>query len=228
MSRLFKKGAAEPAIRTEVVRDQPMTRQGSRPGKLFITAELRNQYRAGALTLRQLATLYGVSVATVWRQLKHQGIARGSRRGRPPNSKRRSLVLQLAGQGWTRRQIADHLGITPEWVRVILADNGLAVPMRTLNCPRCGTPVASGHKAYQACQPSVCLGCLRLTPNAPFAERLKALRLARNLSVAQLSVRSGLSRTSIQNYERHQALPTPASLRKLAQCLEGVGSAKPG
>jgi transcriptional regulator of acetoin/glycerol metabolism len=72
-----------------------MARQAAKPVKATIIARLRKQYQAGTLNLRQLAALQGVSITTVWRKLKRQGISRGSSRGRPPNSKKRSLVLDV-------------------------------------------------------------------------------------------------------------------------------------
>jgi transcriptional regulator with XRE-family HTH domain len=205
-----------------------MRRAAAKLVKPAITAELRRQYEAGSLTLRELADSLDVSIATVWRWLKRQGASRGSRRGRPPNSKKRSLVLDLATQGLTRSQIADQLGITPEWVRVILADNGVAISMHVLKCAKCGVTIATGHKVHQGDQPALCPGCLRQSPHATFGQRLKALRLARNLSVAQLGDQCGLSRTTIENYEKDQAVPTPASFRKLAKRLEGLASLEKG
>ena len=202
-----------------------MPRKGAQRAKVTIAAGLRKQYEAGTLTLRQLASLHGVSIATVWRHLKGQGIIRGSGRGRPPSSKTRSLVLDLAAQGVTRRQIADQLGITPEWVRAILADNGVVISTNALNCARCGAVIARGHKACQGNEAALCRACLSQAPDATFGQRLKTVRLALNLSVAQLSAQCGLSRWAIQNYEKGRRVPTRASLRKLASHLKAFGSA---
>jgi transcriptional regulator with XRE-family HTH domain len=162
--------------------------------------------------------MQGVSVTTIWRQLKRHGICRGSRRGRPSAKKTRATVLKRAAQGRSRREIASELGVTPEWVRSILAENGIAVSLQILTCRRCKTRIAGGHKAEQ--QPRVlCLACLRQRPGLPFAERLKSFRLAQDLSRAQLSDRCGLSRAVIGNYERGEGQPTEASARRLALAL---------
>jgi transcriptional regulator with XRE-family HTH domain len=183
-----------------------------------LTPQLLTQYCAERVTLRQLAAVQGVSVTTIWRQLKRRGICRGSRRGRPTDKQKRATVLQRAAQGRSRRQIAEELGVTPEWVRSLLAEKGLAVSLQILKCRRCGAPITSGHKAEQ--NPRVlCLNCVRQQPELPFAERLKCFRLSQNLSRAQLSVRCGLSRAVLGNYERGEGQPTPRSARQLARAL---------
>jgi transcriptional regulator with XRE-family HTH domain len=197
-----------------------MARSSSRRVPLTISSGLLNKYRAKQITLQQLASLKGVAVATIWRQLRRQGIWRDSRRGRPPSSKKRSLILSLAAEGWNRRQIAEHLQVTPEWVRSILAEHGLTVSLEILRCQQCGTVVARGHKVHQSGPPVLCPSCLQRKPEAPFAQRLKSHRLAKNLSVAELSARSGLSRAAIGKYERGLAEPSPASAGKLARALD--------
>jgi DNA-binding XRE family transcriptional regulator len=198
-----------------------MTRQGTLPARLKFSARLLRQYRAEKITLQQLAAIHDVSVSTVWRELRRRGVCRGSRRGRPPNKDRHTPVMELAAQGWSRRQIADHLGVTPEWVRCILAEHGLAVSLQILKCRHCGAPIASGHKARQAeGDPRVlCVACLRQLPDPPFTEVLRTLRLAGNLSLAQLSARSGLSRALLWNYERGLGRPSWESACRLAVAL---------
>ena len=190
---------------------------------LDIPPRLRQQYLAGETTLQQLAHTFGVSVSTVWRELKRRGVCRGSRRGRPPDGSRDPVVLDLAAQGLTRRQIAQKAGVSPEWVRCILARHGLSVSLKVLQCNSCGAPVASGHKAHQKSAVS-CLACLAQRPGPPLAQRLRTLRLAANLSRAQLSARCGLSLAVLGIYERGEGLPSPESLSRLARAL-GVGAA---
>jgi transcriptional regulator with XRE-family HTH domain len=189
---------------------------------LEIPPELIRRYQAEGITLQQLADRHGVSVSTIWRELKRRGICRGSRRGRPVNHETREAIQALAAKGWSRQQIARQLKVTPEWVRSILAEQGLSVSYQILKCPHCGKTVASGHKAHQpqANRQIVCAECLEKQPWLPFGQRLRGLRLAQNLSVAQLSARCGLSRAAIGNYERGQGQPTPENARKLA---EGLG-----
>jgi len=150
--------------------------------------------------------------------LKSQGIKRMSRRGRPPNPERHQQIIDFAAQGWTRHKIADHLGITPEWVRAVLAQYGFVVSLRILKCPGCGAPVAKGHKALQNSL-ALCKNCLHPGKVLSFGQRLKSFRLAENLSLEELSYRSGLSKTMIGNYERDEANPTDASAQKLADSL---------
>jgi transcriptional regulator with XRE-family HTH domain len=187
--------------------------------RLGIPSARRSEYRAGEITLRQLADQFGVASCTIWRELKRGGICRDSRRGRPPSSRKRSLVLALASLGHTRREIAEKLGVTAEWVRTILADNGLAVSLQVLKCKCCRTPVAKGHKAYQGTRP-LCVACVQQRRHVPFAQRLLAFRLARELSRAQLAFQAGLSPALVGNYERGVGRPTPQTTRKLALALE--------
>jgi DNA-binding XRE family transcriptional regulator len=201
-----------------------MATPGSHQVPFRLSSGLLNQYRSKQITLQQLASLNGVSVTTIWRELKRRGLSRGSRRGRPPSFKKRSLVLSLAAEGWTRRQIADHLRVTPEWVRSILAEHGMAVSLQILRCGQCGAVLAKGHMAYQGEQAAVCLSCLQSMQDATFSQRLKAHRLARNFSLAELSTRSGLSRAAIGSYERGLTHPSPSSAGKLAHAL-GISEA---
>jgi DNA-binding XRE family transcriptional regulator len=199
-------------------RDNIMVTQGVISAGGELSPQLLNQYCAERVTLRQLAEVQGVSVTTIWRQLKRRGIYRGSRRGRPADKQKRATVFKRVAQGRSRRQIADELGVSPEWIRCILAESGLSVSLQILTCRRCKTPIASGHKAEQ--HPRVlCLACLRQEPDLPFAERLRTFRLAHNLSRRQLSARCGLSRAVIGNYERGEGQPTRPSVRKLAAAL---------
>jgi DNA-binding Lrp family transcriptional regulator len=101
-----------------------------------ISRQLLNQFRAEKVTLRQLAGVQGVSVTTIWRRLKRRGICRGSRRGRPAEKEKRATVLRRAAQGRSRREIAKELGVSPEWVRCMLAEHGIAVSLQILTCRR--------------------------------------------------------------------------------------------
>lgn len=53
----------------------------------------------------------------------------------------------------------------------------------------------------------------------PFAARLRALRLAANLTITDLATAAGLSRQTIYNYEGGVGEPTWAVVQKLAECL---------
>lgn len=185
---------------------------------LKIAAHLIRQYQEEKITLQELATEHEVSVSTIWRELKRRGVSRGSKRGRPTTRDKYPQVIALAGQGWTRRQIAEHLDLTPEWVRCILAEHGLTVSMRILKCRQCGTPVTSGHKAERN-EETLCKFCLLKQDHPAFADRLRAFRLAASLSQAQLSQLTGLSQAAIGIYERGQGQPTLESVRKLAHGL---------
>ena len=61
----------------------------------------------GSASAFALARRYGA--ALVIRHGRRCGIDRGSKRGRPSTRKNYPEVIELAAQGWTRRQIAEHL-----------------------------------------------------------------------------------------------------------------------
>jgi transcriptional regulator with XRE-family HTH domain len=191
------------------------------PEPIEIAAELVERYRQKKITLQELAKIHRASVATIWRRLKRQGVCQDSRRGRPTNSQTRKSVLTLAARGWSRRQIAEELMVTQEWVRSILAERGLSVSSQILKCQHCGEAIVAGHKSYQP-KPNhhvLCLGCLKKRPGSPFSQRLKGVRLAQNLSVSELSAKCGLSRAAIGKYESGRAKPTLENARKLAATL---------
>jgi len=52
-----------------------------------------------------------------------------------------------------------------------------------------------------------------------FATRLRAIRLAANLTITDLAESAGLSRQTIYNYENGASDPTWAMVCKLAECL---------
>lgn len=199
-----------------------MDTSGRCNGQLRIAPRLLRKYREEKITLQELAAMHEVSISTIWRQLKRCGIDRGSKRGRPSTRKNYPQVIELAARGWTRRQIAEQLGLTPEWVRCILAEHGLTVSLRILKCRKCGAEVTEGHKAERN-GAALCKYCLQ-RERPTFAQRLKTFRLAENLSQAQLSEKTGLSQSMIGNYERGQGKPTCASVQKLARGL-GVKAA---
>jgi transcriptional regulator with XRE-family HTH domain len=171
-----------------------MVQPNTVPELIEIPAELVERYRQNKITLHELAKIHQASVATIWRRLKRQGVCQHSRRGRPTNSQTRKSVLTLAAQGWSRRQIAEELMVTQEWVRSILAERGLTVSSQILKCQHCGEA-------------------------SPFSQRLKGVRLAQNLSVSELSAKCGLSRAAIGKYESGRAKPTLENARKLAATL---------
>lgn len=75
---------------------------------------------------------------------------------------------------------------------------------------------------------ALCLRCLAARPEAPFAQRLKALRLAAGLSRAELAQRSGLAPGSLRAYEDGRRKPQRRSVTHLARVLgDGLHGGKP-
>lgn len=52
-----------------------------------------------------------------------------------------------------------------------------------------------------------------------FAEKLKEIRQKQNMSIKELSEKSGLTTTIIISYEKDRCVPGPVSISKLASAL---------
>src|SRR5262249_38838422 len=77
--------------------------------------------------------------------------------------------------------------------------------------------------------PALCLPCLSRRPRTAFGQRLRAYRLAWNLSRLGLAQRSGVSQEAVRGLERGAHRPRTETLRKLAEALGiGPGELLPG
>jgi DNA-binding XRE family transcriptional regulator len=91
-------------------------------------------------------------------------------------------------------------------------------------CRACRAWVAVGRHSIESNRAPLCLACLAVLPDAPFAERLKAHRLAAGLTQTELAGRSGVAEGSISMNERGQVTPGAASLARLVRVLgPGLG-----
>lgn len=86
--------------------------------------------------------------------------------------------------------------------------------------------IVRGRRGLLGRGTAVCLDCLASQPEAPFAERLRACRLAAGLTQEELAERAGLSPTSIWQYEQGEALPRAGTRACLARVL-GPGLSSP-
>src|SRR6516164_768418 len=104
--------------------------------------------------------------------------------GRKADPRRQRLAAVLRARGLTFAAIGRRLGVTPEAARqMALAAAGRPAPPR---CASCAGPLPMRSRGGR------CPACVAADPDAPFAERLRALRLAAGLTGARLAARAGL------------------------------------
>jgi DNA-binding XRE family transcriptional regulator len=84
-----------------------------------------------------------------------------------------------------------------------------------LPCRECGATVAAGPAQVRSNGPALCLACLERHPDAPFADRLKAHRLAAGLTLVELARRVGVPFQNLSEYERGAAEPRWRRLARL-------------
>jgi len=91
---------------------------------------------------------------------------------------------------------------------------------KSVPCCRCGRAIAPARPGLDRikCRP-VCLECLPELSGATFVERLRALRVAKDLSRHQLAEAAGLSPSAIRYYEGEGSIPRGAALAKLVAVL---------
>ncbi len=94
-----------------------------------------------------------------------------------------------------------------------------------VHCCGCGRAITRGQRGLKGNGNALCLNCLGAR-QAPFAERLRAYRLAAGLTQDELAQRSGLSATSVWQYEQGEAVPRAGTLARLVEIL-GSGLAPP-
>jgi transcriptional regulator with XRE-family HTH domain len=145
--------------------------------------------------------------------------------GRKADPRRRERARLLREQGKTLNQIAAEIGCTRQNVCHLLRQS--VQPGRgPVPCAGCGGPLGPAARPRDAAE-GLCLPCLARGPDAPFAVRLRAHRLAAGLSAAALARRAGLSGVTVPTLERGVYSPRPETLAKLAEAL-GVGVAELG
>src|SRR5262245_27492651 len=144
-----------------------MAQRGPKPKPVELREPWLAQFRAGAINLAELARRAGVSVTTVYRELRRRGIEptgyRGGRRTPPSVAPR---VVALYRRGLSLRLVAQRTGLSPEGARKVLRRAGLQ--LRAPSCPLYdpqGRPVRLRR----------------------FGPRLRALRRAAGLSQARLA-----------------------------------------
>jgi transcriptional regulator with XRE-family HTH domain len=132
----------------------------------------------------------------------------------------RRRVEELRAEGLSRREVAARLGATPEQVGHAELLARLGRPVVALPCRECGVTVATGPPTIRNNGAALCLACLARHPDASFADRLKAHRLAAGLTVMELGARLGISPQDVSDYEGGRTEP---KLPRLAQLVAVLG-----
>jgi transcriptional regulator with XRE-family HTH domain len=139
--------------------------------------------------------------------------------GRKPNLERRRQVLKLRDRGLTLKEIAKRFGVSKQAVWSLLNSRPQRTAARAVPCTGCGAVIVSPGALRRDAISALCLGCLRLRPQATFAQRLKALRLAAGLSRTELAQRTGIAPGSLSAYEEALRKPQDRSAARLAHVL---------
>jgi hypothetical protein len=185
-----------PPLRVENVR----AGQGRAPIRINLQPEHLAEVRAGQLTPARLARRCRVSLPVVLRELRRLGVQLpAGRQGGAHRPAWEGRVVREYRQGRTIRQIAQGQGRDTKTVRRALIRNGVA---RRSSGP---VPFAEG-----------------LTPEGRvhLGLRVRALRLARGLSLSDVLALSGVSPTTIIAVEAGQRTPTRRTMQRLS---EGLG-----
>src|SRR5262245_4286497 len=139
--------------------------------------------------------------------------------GRKPDLERRRQVLTMRDSGLTLSEIALRFGVSKQAIWSLLNSRRQRTAARAVACTGCGAVIFSAGALRRDAAAALCLACLHGRPDAPFAQRLKALRLAAGLSRAELATRTGLAPGSLRAYEDGRRKPQGRSARRLAGVL---------
>jgi DNA-binding XRE family transcriptional regulator len=107
----------------------------------------------------------------------------------------------------TLAAIGRRVGISREAARLMVLASALPP------CATCEAPLPRGSRGGR------CPACVTADPSAPFAERLRALRVAAGLTQAELAGRAGLPLGTLGHYECGRVGPQAARLAALARVL---------
>jgi transcriptional regulator with XRE-family HTH domain len=138
-------------------------------------------------------------------------------------------MAALRAQGLSYAQVGRRLGISKQAVHDAVRRLEAPPPPRCVPCARCGRVIVSPGALPSDRGSALCLPCLAQTPGAPFAQRVRSLRLAAGLTRAELERRAGLHRDAVTDYECGGHVPRRRNLARLARVLPGLlGGAGPG
>ena len=141
----------------------------------------------------------------------------------PPDSgigdeNRREMAL-LRAKGMTLVEISRRFGVSAQRVQRVLKKVQVKPAPIPFTCMECNSTIDSPALLRCDVGETLCLQCLARCPDAPFGQRLRALRVGAGLTRGQLAGRVALSESTIGQYERGQSVPGRMALQALSRLL---------
>lgn len=135
---------------------------------------------------------------------------------------RQEQAARLRARGLSYSEVGKRLGVSKQCAHAMTKAhrNGKYDLREPIRCRLCQAGLnARGAHPRDHLQ-ALCVAC---SAGRPFAERLKAHRIAAGLTVAELARRTGLAFRTIHSLQQGHVLnPTPVTVRKLARVLKGL------
>jgi transcriptional regulator with XRE-family HTH domain len=128
---------------------------------------------------------------------------------------KRKQMARLRARGLTLQEIGDRLGISRQRVHALLKEEAVTSP--GITCRRCGQEIAPWPGASRNLGPVYCLECL--PEKVSFGQRLRAHRVAAQLTQAELAARIGVPPGMICYWERDQRRPMRRNVAALVSVL---------
>jgi transcriptional regulator with XRE-family HTH domain len=147
------------------------------------------------------------------------------KRGRKPDFRRRRRAADLRRQGLTESEIGAELGCTKQNVSKLL--KGQNVPPYTLHCSSCSSVIARGPVTLRLNSSAHCLDCLQRLPAPTLGQRIKAYRVAADLTQAELARRIGVDYMTVSYWERDLKMPMWRAIAALITVLGADFLTKP-
>jgi DNA-binding XRE family transcriptional regulator len=138
-------------------------------------------------------------------------------RGKPPNLKRRQQIAEFRTAGLSLTEIDRRLGVSRQSVHQHLQRSGQTILRPGIICCVCGRMLGSRLRSASERSPVSCTACL--PPEATLGQRLRAYRMAAQLTPAELAARIGVVPARIYSWECDQKHPLPGNIARLGQVL---------
>jgi transcriptional regulator with XRE-family HTH domain len=140
------------------------------------------------------------------------------KRGRQPDFRRRRRAADLRRQGLTESEIGAELGCTKQNVSHLLKGQNVE-PRYTLYCSGCNSVIAQGPPTLRLNGSAHCVACLQKLPAPTLGQRIKAYRIAADLTQAELAQRIGVNVMTVSYWERDLKTPVWRTIAMLITVL---------
>ena len=138
-------------------------------------------------------------------------------RGKPPDLKRRQQIAELRAAGLSLTEIGRKLGVSRQSVHQQLQRSGQTIRRPGILCCVCGRMLGPRLRTASERGSVHCTACLPL--DATLGQRLRAYRVAAQLTPADLAARTGVPQPRIYSWECDQKHPLPHNIARLGQVL---------